>query len=207
MIDADTRCRLSLDVRRLVTGRMTNDAFDDVYYESYEPSGDRAIQEIAAFCSGLYSSDLLWPYHLRGRYAVNADTRSTACRCVLFLRSGLEYQWPSTPDDPVLRTFAGLALFLGIPGGIAILLICVALVISGPDQMTTWLVLLGAVLLVTSTALALGWPRLLANDWAAFRSAGDSDVWPFLRREDFQAACNNSDAPGTGSNRTRPDPV
>jgi hypothetical protein len=88
MIDRKLRAELSQDIRRLATGRMTNDAFDDLYYEVYERSDDRAVNEIAAFCYGLYSSDLLFPIRLRGRYALDAETKRTIARCVLFLRSG-----------------------------------------------------------------------------------------------------------------------
>ena len=42
MVDTELRHRLSQDLRRLITGRMTNDEFDDVYYESYFDSDDLA---------------------------------------------------------------------------------------------------------------------------------------------------------------------
>lgn len=42
MIDPEVRKSLSQDVRRLITGRMTNDAFDDIYYEEYQSADDRA---------------------------------------------------------------------------------------------------------------------------------------------------------------------
>ena len=34
---------------------MTNDDFDDAYYEHYDSSDDRAVREISGFCYSLYS--------------------------------------------------------------------------------------------------------------------------------------------------------
>jgi len=189
MIDPETRKSLSQDVRRLVTGRMTNDAFDHVYYESYESSEDRAVRAIASFCYGLYSSDLPAPYRLRGWHTVGDETRSAAARSVLFLRSGFDYQWPETPNNPIVRVLSGLAMFLGLPAGIAVLLVCIPLALSGPDEMTAPLAILGAILLAGSSAFAFGWHWFLADDWKSYQASGGYDVWPFIRREDFEQAC------------------
>ncbi|MEL6899243.1 MAG: hypothetical protein AAFP90_24330, partial [Planctomycetota bacterium] len=60
MVDSKLRKLLSQDIRRLVTGRMTNDDFDDAYYEHYGSSDDRAILEISGFRYSLYPSDSLF---------------------------------------------------------------------------------------------------------------------------------------------------
>ena len=71
MVDLELRHRLSQDLRRLVTGRMTNDDFDDAYYESYMDSNDIAVREISRFGWSLYSSDVLFclPTNYGGRIA------------------------------------------------------------------------------------------------------------------------------------------
>src|SRR5262245_45523315 len=188
MIEKSARRSLSQDVRRLLTGRMTNDQFDDVFYHQYDRSRDRAVGEISSFCYSLYSSDLLLPYRLRGPYTVDAETRSAAGRCVLFLRSGLEYEWPPFPDCIGIRVLAGFATSLGIPAGIALLLIGMTMFAGGWDYIVGLFAILGALLLVSSSAFSLLWPALRRNDWQAFYGQGDYDVWPFLRRQDFEHA-------------------
>lgn len=188
MVDVATRQSLSQNLRRLVTGRITNDQFDDVFYDQYNHSSDRAVAEVSSFCYSLYSSDLLLPYRLRGPYSVSTETRSAAASCVLFLRSGLEYEWPPFPDSLGIRVLAGLATSLGIPAGIALLLIGMTMFADGWDNVVGSYAILGALLLVSSSAFCFLWPGLLNNDWQAFYQAGDYDVWPFLRRQDFEHA-------------------
>lgn len=191
MVDPDLRKSLSQDMRRLITGRMSNDDFDDVYYEHYESSEDRAVREIAGMCYSLYSSDLLFPYRLRGRHAVDAEIRGTAARAVLFLRSGREYEWPDFPDNPGFRLLAGLAMFLGIPAGIALLLTSLVATLAGSFDIAGLFAILGFLLLSGSLFFAFGWPTTLQSEWESFRASGDYDVWPFLRRDDFDNARQN----------------
>jgi hypothetical protein len=193
MIDEDARKSLSEDLRRLIAGRMSNDQFDEVYYRQYADSRDRAVIEIATFAYSLYSSDLLLPYRLRGRHAVGQAVREAAARSVLFLRSGLEYKWPPSPDNPGLRVLAGAAFSFGIPAGIALLLIGMSMFADGWDHVVGSFTVLGALLLISSTALCRLWPRSLDREWQAFNRAGDYELWPFLRRQDFenaQASCH-----------------
>jgi hypothetical protein len=185
MIDHAARRMLSQDARRLVTGRMTNDQFDDVYYEQYAESPDRAVAEISSFCYSLYSSDVLWPYRLRGWHAVDAETRSTAARCVLFLRSGREFEWPRFPDNVILRVVAGLAMCLGLPAGIALILIGLTMIADGWDRVVGAFAITGLILLAASSAFLRWWPRFLSADQKAFLESGEHDVWPFLRHADF----------------------
>jgi hypothetical protein len=193
MIDPDLRRRLSQNLRRLVTGRMTNDAFDDVYYGDYIRSQDRAVAAIAEFAWGLYSSDVLMAYCLKGRHAVaNVDYR-TAARSVLFLRSGLEYSWPEQPRLWSTRLLGAFALSLGLPGGIALLICSVPLLAMGIEDVEfLWpLAALGLIsTLVSGWYLSNGGYQLQVKSltWRNWIAAGDFDVWPFIRREDFYEA-------------------
>ena len=187
MVDSGLRQSLSQDVRRLVTGRMTNDSFDDAYYERYDSSDDRAVREISGFCFCLYSSDLLFPLRLRGRHALDADTKRTCIRAVLFLRSGLEYDWPPFPDDAGLRMLSGIA-FLGIPAGIALFIVGALVALSGEPQFGSPLLIGGLITLVGSMTFYRQWPKSLEPEWESFRNSGDYDVWPFRRQADFDDA-------------------
>lgn len=118
-MDQSERYELATNLRKLVTGRMTNDAFDDLYYEKYCVSEDPAVREIARFGWSLYSSDLIWSYKLIGRYALPGSLKKRAAHAVLFLNTSQEYQYPIAPDRPiyglvaVLFGFASLIVIVG----------------------------------------------------------------------------------------------
>ena len=190
MIDRTRRTSLSHDVRRLVTGRMTNDAFDDVYHLDYLEAKDSAVANIAAYCYGLYSSDLLFPIRLRGRHAVDADSKQAAARAVLFLRSDLVYEWPKFSDCHNLWLVSGIG-FLVIPGSISLLIVGTLLLFSGELPMA--IPFLGFGLLVL-TAAFLGQRTSVSirnSEWDTFTKSGDYEVWPFFRHKDFEDAKKN----------------
>ncbi len=187
MVDPDLRQSLSQDVRRLVTGRMTNDDFDDVYYERYDSSDDRAVREISEFCYCLYSSDLLFPLRLRGRHSLDADTKCTCTRAILFLRSCREYEWPPFPDNIGLRMLSGIA-FLGIPAGISLFIVGALVALSGELQFGSLLLFAGIISLVGSTTIYRLLPQSFESEWESFRRSGDYDVWPFRKQADFDDA-------------------
>jgi hypothetical protein len=104
MVDLESRMNAGLLLRRLASGRLTNDEFDEAY-PSW--SRDRGVRNISEFAWSLYSD-----YHthrLLGRHALTPETRRIAARCVLFLHSGVEYEWP---DPPRIRLGAELRQFL-----------------------------------------------------------------------------------------------
>lgn len=163
---------------------MTNDAFDDVYYETYGDSHDRVVREIAGFAYSLYSSDLPCPYRLRDRYAVDKPTRSVAARCVLFLRSGLDYEWPPADFTPWLPF---LSLYLGIPVGVAFSFLWFQVADHGWDSFAGPCALLGTLLLAASI-VGLVFRSPLTEEQRRFYQAGEFEVWPFLRQTDFETA-------------------
>jgi hypothetical protein len=193
MIDLELRRQLSQDLRRLVTGRMTNDAFDDAYYGQYMRSQDRAVAAIAEFGWGLYSSDVLMPYRLRDRHATSKADRRAAARSVLFLRSGLEYDWPKQPSSSTHCVVGALAFNLGLPGGIALLVCSVPCLVGGVEGVDLLWPLAGLGLgstLISGWYLSGGGYRIWFESpgFQNWLRAGDFDAWPFLRREDFYQA-------------------
>jgi hypothetical protein len=207
-MDPQLRIRLSQDLRRLVTGRITNDAFDDAYDEQYSSSNDSAIAVVAEFGYCLYSSDALIAYRLRGRHRLDRATRRAAARCVLFLRSKLAYEWPKEPASFKSQLLWALAFNLGLPGGIA-LLICSALplIIFGADDPEFFLPIaaFGAFCLLSSVWYLFGSNGYAAAynspEWRGWRQAGDFDVWPFYRREDFYRARRTAFLLGCGDDQ------
>lgn len=185
MIDHEKRRKLSQAIRRLATGQMTNKDFDDLYYEEYESSEDHAVQAIAEYCYSLYSSDTLIPYCLRGRHRVASDVRRTVCRCVLFLRSDLEYEWRRYPSECGRRLLDSLAFSLGLPGSIAVLLICLVLLACHDYALAAYLGIPALAVLVWSVWALFIMPNHDSPETQSWKSTGDREVWPFLRSADL----------------------
>lgn len=194
MIDIELRRQLALDLRRLITGRMTNDDFDDAYDDFYVESNDSAVQEIADFAWCLYSSDTLMPYRLRGNHEVDQETRRAAARAILFLNSGREYEWPAMPEFPVLAILLSFSYFLGLPLGVVLVVIGVPVSFTNPPELGWGLTLAGVIIFGVSLWLTLRGHTLCELQIIAYRESGDYEAWPFLRQSDLEEAKNNGAA-------------
>lgn len=75
-------------LRQFASGRLTNDEFEDALPDF----DDQAIRRMFRFAWGLY--DDLSIHRLRGKYRLSRLDRREVARWVLFLRSGLPYEWP-----------------------------------------------------------------------------------------------------------------
>lgn len=188
-IDWSSRRSLSVDIRRLVTGRMTNDEFDDVYFERYEACDDPAVAAIASYCYCLYDSATLYPIKLHGRHAVPRETRQAAARAVLFLRAGLAYEWPKNENAPLLLASGrALAAPHGIIAGILLLVIGIPVYLVEPYPAMSVFPLLGILITLVSLAVLQSWRNFERRNQAAFEASGDPNLWPFSRQSDLQQA-------------------
>ncbi len=88
MIDRLSRRRLAMALRRYVTGRISNDAFEDVDVDLRDP----AIGAVQGAAWSLYSDTE--EHYARGLHVVRGECRRRVARWVLFLRSEREYLWP-----------------------------------------------------------------------------------------------------------------
>jgi len=91
IIDRDARDITALLIRRLATGRITNDEFED-----RQPLGspDPAVTEIFdRGASGLYSD--LHEHRLTGSNRLPREARREIARMILFLKNDLDYEWPT----------------------------------------------------------------------------------------------------------------
>ncbi len=91
MIDRQARNELALLIRRLATGRITNDQFEDTCPCSAMDSATIHIPSEGVWY--LYCD--LREYYLRGKDRLLPEQRRFAARMTLFLKSDLEYEWPT----------------------------------------------------------------------------------------------------------------
>jgi hypothetical protein len=106
MIDKERRKRLAYHMRQLSVGITSNDGFesdtmDDVtqdwlpeqYYRStYAKKDDAVIVPILELCWGLY--DDTRNHKLKGPDCLSPESLKIVARCILFLHTELEYEWP-----------------------------------------------------------------------------------------------------------------
>ena len=116
MIDTERRIKLAIHLRHLSVGLITNDDFesnlmDDVtrgwlpeqYYRAKEAEfDDQIIQPMLELCWGLY--DDTRQHKLRGSDKLSDESLRIIARCILFLHSTQEYQWPYfDTNNPLLK--------------------------------------------------------------------------------------------------------
>ncbi|AHF17956.1 hypothetical protein [Niabella soli] len=118
MIDHERRKKLALHLRHLSAGLLSNDDFEEAvredvsqdwlpeqYYRSKQAKSgndDPIIGPMLELCWGLY--DDTRNHRLVKSDALTADALKIIARCILFLHSGKEYEWPHLDsNDPVLR--------------------------------------------------------------------------------------------------------
>jgi hypothetical protein len=98
MVDRAARNRLAELARHLADGVSTNDEFEDRAEPVVRSShGDAGVHVIFRDLWSLYSD--FQEYRLKGRHCLSKDVKRDVARCVLFLHSDLEYEWPQHPNE------------------------------------------------------------------------------------------------------------
>lgn len=97
MVDRVARNRLAELIRHLASGQLSNEEFEDRVRKSANPAL-AAVFWMGAW--GLYHD--IFEYRLVGRDRLSEKDRRLVARWVLFLKSDLEYEWPTYPPLPVL---------------------------------------------------------------------------------------------------------
>ena len=170
-------------VRHLADGRISTDSFSDsaaVFALDSEDAGVRAVYEAA---DSLYC-DILGPDRFRGRCKLAADVRRKCATAALFLYTDIEYEWP---DDAC-----------GAGGGDYLLLIlCGSLMLAGATFLAfspVGLLFLLPGIACSSLAIYVYFYSQKLDEcdydrWVGRQNQiGDYDVWPFVRKSDFQDA-------------------
>ena len=193
VVDSAARAGLAVQLRGLIDGKVTNDAFDDQLYE-WEHCPDIAVPEIAKFAETLYSSVTVVPQRLVGESALRGEELAAAERCVCFLATEREYRWPDSRDDPsnaceCFGVFSFFGLGLAVLIGVAILPEFL-IRIGQPVRDYEW------ELLTVTVALAVNWwnfrrrHRWMHIAWLAANTPSEfqRSAWPFARQEDVETS-------------------
>jgi hypothetical protein len=128
MIDKERRRKLSFHLRHLSVGLITNDAFEEAmmdevsdgwlpeqYYRSKkvkEESEDLIIKPMLELCWGLY--DDTRQHKLIESTKLTDDALKIIARCILFLLSDKEYEWPYFDINNPLLKFSLKELILSV---------------------------------------------------------------------------------------------
>lgn len=117
MIDRAARDQLSRNLRLLISGKISNDQFEDSTPETDE---DAAIMAFAGMAWLVYSD--MKEHRLVGRHSIEPSARREVLRWILFLDSDFEYRWPrmSLPGlSPLRRARPVVTRWLNWPNAIS----------------------------------------------------------------------------------------
>jgi len=105
MIDRESRNKLAEEVRHFVEGFNTNFAYDDIVYNIN--TKDICVIEIRDNIWLTY--DDLRQHKMEGKWALTNEQMDTIKRCIVMLKSDVEYKWPKWPlYYKVIRPFVWL---------------------------------------------------------------------------------------------------
>jgi hypothetical protein len=175
------RVRLAEVFDRFVADKNTVNGFTGEVYDLLR-SADRSVQVIAeAWCD--YGELQLWVWWRRF-HGVPPEQQVAIERCRQFLHSDLRYEWPDPPNLLLVELALVVTVLLGMVL-LGHLLFGLVIVLMG-----YWFG--GAVLSVAcigaGVGVLIGYRALLRwkrERWADAVGVGDIDVWPFMRRADY----------------------
>jgi hypothetical protein len=185
--DIEKRRALAQQLRWLIGSRITNDQFDDFYYDVCMGCKDATVSEIADWTWTLYSGTST--YHLKGKHSVTEEVRTTAIRAIVFLRSGSDYAWPKV-GEPFFVFLLRLIGDVAVPFTIAMAIIAFPLWWGnanwvGEEKLAPRLLgVIAAFVGINYGARALS-KRIMRPIAERFEAAGDRECWPFLCESDL----------------------
>lgn len=142
MVNREKRLEASGLIRKLATGELTNDDFEDSFpREGDDPALAEIYQRLWFFWSDRFTHRLTGPHQL------SEDNFRLCERCVLFLGTDLEYEWPrAMAEAPLSLVFYRLL------------------------------------------RMKRHQERIERKALNELERLGDLDVWPFIRRSDYEDA-------------------
>jgi hypothetical protein len=186
MVLPEARSRLHKGLDDLITGRITDLEFDEVYDE-LNCSPDRAVAEISTFGWGLYSDCVT--YRITEHYRIHPKTGEIAERCLLFLGTDVEYKWPQSLRLTWKVVAGGLGYNL-FPVGIALSLVSLPLLILAMGEPNDFIYFLACGVPGFSILACCYWlwdwsNRRDSPAWKKYWASGDQHAWPFLTRNEY----------------------
>jgi hypothetical protein len=179
MIDRNARDALAGALAGMLAGEVATKDFNRL--EAMR-SDDRAIEEIWLFGDGLYD-DMGSASRLIGEMATSPEAEEMGARCVLFLRSDLEYEWPPHPRYLFFYWYLSTGLFA--------LTACLGsatlgyLGLIGPAACSLAVCVIG---IAGFGCIQICHKLRLRRELEAYWNAGDKDVWPFLSKAHYDRA-------------------
>jgi hypothetical protein len=136
MIDRHARDIAADALREFMVGSISNEEYERRYPRS---KADPALWEVYVQVWFFYSD--LKTHTLTGKHALNEERRAFLERCILFLKSDFDFQWPRQK----FRTWYGILRVLGLG-------------------------------------------RIVKRREEQEMSIGDVEVWPFLKKAEYEEA-------------------
>lgn len=89
MVDRKARDEAAAAIQKLIEGSISNDEYER---KSRRNKQDAGLEAVSILVWNFYSD--LSEHKLIGKYSLTDDQRTLLQRCVLFLKSDLEFEWP-----------------------------------------------------------------------------------------------------------------
>lgn len=105
MVDRDARDIAAQALREFADGSISNREYERRFPKSKDDPALRSIYTNVWFCYSDTSE-----HTLNGKHALSKENRAILDRCMLFLKSDLEFQWPATK----LRLWYPLLRLIGL---------------------------------------------------------------------------------------------
>jgi hypothetical protein len=159
-------------------------------------SKDRGVAQIAEALFGIDEFDFF--SHLHDWKDVDQAYQQLVKRCWRFLRMDLEFEWPKPREWLFFALFIGKALMASsifILALLAVLFICAA--VFGKIYLAIPLLVLCAIWIAGAVFGIKVLNRREKQARERYQATGDWDLWPFLRRTDYERALGEHTSAGT----------
>ena len=165
MVDRKARCEYAQLVRQFISGRMTNDEYEQRFFSLCAGKKDLALVEIYAGVDTLCEDAC--PSKLTQCWRLNNDARRRVAQAVLFLQSDAEYQWSEKLWDGSVFLFTAF---------------CISLLFALLPETPLPIRFAASVPLIAAWQWYEQWQR------RRLTIVGDKEAWPFLHQADLEAA-------------------